>query len=403
MNTQIRGSFQWMKSLNKSIILNKVRLEGPISRAKIAKQTQLTPPTVSNIVKELLESQLVIESTQGESSGGRKPTMLEINAQNFYVIGLDVGPKFLRSILSDLNGTILSSDIVKIPEQVTITKLVEMMKEAVHSITESNQDSKEKFIGIGIGMHGVVDVDKGISLYAPSLQLRNISLKEIFEEEFNLLVKVENDARALALGESWFGNGNGTQNVITVNVGRGIGAGIVIDGKLFRGKNQIAGEVGHMTVDIAGPQCDCGNHGCLQTLAAGPALVKRALRGMSMGTSTTIPDFIENIDLEELSGNDIFQAAKAGDIFSKDILYETGVYLGIGLTNIIHTLNPDRIVVGGGVSNAGDFILNPIKETIQKRSLTKEAKETEIALSMLGDYGTALGAVSLVLVELFTK
>ncbi|UOQ43639.1 ROK family transcriptional regulator [Halobacillus salinarum] len=399
MSTQIRGSFHWMKSLNKSIILNKIRMDGPISRADIAKQTKLTPPTVSSIVKELIESKLVIESNQGESSGGRKPTMLMINASNFFVIGLDIGPKWLRAVIADLNGKSYDSAIHHIPASITEQLLIELTTDTIESIFSAHPESQEKVIGIGIGMHGVVDADAGIATYAPSLDLRNIPFKEVLEKKFNLIVKVENDARALSLGEAWFGKGSNSEHVITVNVGRGIGAGIVIDNKLFRGKHQIAGEIGHMTIDLSGPLCDCGNYGCLQTLAAGPALVKRAVKSMSMHPESSLHSFKE----EDITGKVIYEEAVKGDAFCKEIFEETGVYLGTGLTNVIHTLNPERIVIGGGLANAGDLLLDPIKATITRKALTKEAKETEIVFSNLGKFGTALGAVSLLLVEMFAK
>ncbi|WLD92799.1 ROK family transcriptional regulator [Alkalihalobacillus sp. AL-G] len=401
MHEGLRGSFQLMKSLNRSIILNKIRVEGPISRADIAKQIQLTPPTVSNIVKELIDTGFVFESKQGESiGGGRKPTLLELNARNFYIIGLDVGPKYLRTIMADLNGKLIESSSEIIPESVTNEGLIELMRNAIKNIIDNYQKEKEKFIGIGVGMHGAVDVQKGISLFAPSLHLRDIPIKEIFEYEFDMLVKVENDARAMALGESWFGNGNGSKNVITINVGRGIGAGVVLDGELFYGEHFIAGELGHMTIDLSGPKCDCGNYGCLQTLADGPAIARRAIKEISIGSDSILTDWVEG-KLEQIDGELIYKAAERGDELCINILKQTGKYLGIGLTNLIHILNPERIVIGGGVSNSGEFILGPLKETIQKRVLTNAAKKTDIVLSNLGENGGAIGAVALILVEIF--
>ncbi|MCP8617545.1 ROK family transcriptional regulator [Salirhabdus salicampi] len=397
----LRGSFQLMKSLNRSVILNKIRSDGPISRAEIAKQTKLTPPTVSNLVKELLNTGIIVESSQGESvGGGRKPTMLELNANNFYIIGLDVGPTHLRTVMSDLAGNPVETFKSAIPSNLTNDELLDLMRQAVSSILEKYKKDKDKFIGIGVGMHGVVDVNNGVGLFAPSLKLSDIPIKEVFEEEFHMIVKVENDARVLALGESWFGQGNGSKNVITVNVGRGIGAGIILDGKLFYGKHFIAGEIGHMTIDIGGPRCDCGNFGCLQTLAAGPAIAERALKELSIGRESMLTDMVENLD--DIDGKIVSMAANQGDPLSIDLIQQTGRYLGIGLTNLIHTLNPDKIIIGGGVADAGDLLLSSIKETINKRLITNAAKETDIVRSSLGEYGTAMGASALIFVELFT-
>lgn len=394
------GSFQLMKSLNRSIILNTIREKGPISRADIAKLTKLTPPTVSNIVRELLESKIVIESNQGESRGGRKPTMLIINARNFYIIGLDVGPKDIKILLTDLNANIVEELEKDIPKHITNDSLLSLMKESIIDLLNKKPLDHQNIIGIGVGMHGVVDVERGISLFAPNLQLHDIPIKDYLEKEFKMLVKVENDARAMALGEAWFGNGNGAHSIACVNVGRGIGAGIIIDGKLFHGEHFIGGEIGHMTIDIDGPKCTCGNYGCLQALAAGPVIAERTAKQIALGRESLLTEMVDG-NLEKISGELIHQAAEKGDALSQEILAESGRYLGIGLTNLIHTVDPDRIVIGGGVSKSGDYILDNIKKTIKQRALTASAKQTQILLSKLGTHATAIGAISLLLVELF--
>lgn len=401
-NEIVTGSFQMMKSLNRSIILNTIRRKGPISRAEIAKKTKLTPPTVSNIVKELLESRIVMESNQGESKGGRKPTMLIINAKSYYIIGLDVGPRNLRVVLTDLNANLLDSSEQGIPDEITNDKLLALMKDSISTILAKAHIDQEKMIGIGIGMHGMVDVEKGVSLFAPNLHLRDIPIKEYLEREFKMVVRVENDARAMALGESWFGSGIGADSVVCVNVGRGVGAGIIINGRLYHGENFIGGEIGHMTIDIDGPKCSCGNYGCLQTMAAGPVIPERASKEIAMGRKSILNDMVDG-QLENLSGALVYKAAKKGDALATEILAQTGRYLGVGLTNLIHTLNPKQIIVGGGVSKSEHFILDSVKETIQQRALTIAAKKTEVNLSELEDNATAIGAVTLLLVELFSS
>jgi N-acetylglucosamine repressor len=394
------GSFQLMKSLNRSLILNTIREKEPISRADVAKVTKLTPPTVSNLVRELLETEMIIESNLGTSKGGRKPTMLVINARNFFIIGLDVGPKHIKAVLSDLNANILQRHKVKIPFPTTNEKLLQQLKEVIIQI--KNGLDKSKLIGIGVAMHGMVDVKNGISLFAPNLQLRDIPIKEYLESEFNILVKVENDARAMAIGEYWFGIGKEIDYMAAVNVGSGIGAGIVIDGKLLYGENDISGEIGHMTIDIDGLKCSCGNYGCLQTLASGPALSERAIKEIAIGKESLLTELANN-ELEKIDGAMIYQAALKGDQLSINSLQETARYLGIGLTNFIHTVNPKRIVIAGGVSKANEFILDTVKQTIEARALTNSAKKTEVMISELGDDATSIGAVALIFTEVFSS
>lgn len=382
---QLRGTFQMMKSVNKSLILNKIRTNQPISRAQIAKDTKLTPPTVSNIVKELLEQEIVKESELGVSKGGRKPTMLQINSNRFYVIGVDVGPNTIDCLITDLSGNVLERSSNKLNGELTNVQFLTKLKDILHHIIQSITE-QEKIIGIGIAMHGVVDVENGISLFAPNLKLNNIPIKEELEKEFDLVVKVENDARAMALGESWFGQHGNPFSMLVVNIGSGVGAGVVVNGKLYHGANDLAGEVGHMTIDINGEICDCGNKGCLQTFATGAAIVKRANQ-------------ISNEPIK--SGEEVYKLAKNGIQEYITILEETGRIIGIGLTNLIHIINPELIVLGGGVTKSEKFLLNPIKEEIRNRGLTKNAMETKVVISSHGDDATLLGAISLVLIELF--
>ncbi|MCF6410001.1 ROK family transcriptional regulator [Pseudalkalibacillus salsuginis] len=396
-----RGTFQLMKSINRSSILNMIREKGPISRAEIAKQTSLTPPTVSNIVKELIESKFVIETTQGTSQGGRKPTLLEINADQFYIIGIDVGRYKMNFVVSNLFGDLKDSNVLRIKEHPTKEDILNTMKKGIHTLLEREKNG-QKFLGIGVGMHGIVDVEKGISLFAPSFQLYDIPIKLELEKEFDMLIKVENDARTMTLGESWFGHGNNEDHIVGVNVGHGIGAGIMINGRLFHGDSDIAGEIGHVTIDLSGPKCTCGNYGCLQALAGGPAIAARAIKELKTGKYSRILDIVDS-DLEIVDGKVVYEAACAGDEFSIELLNQTGRYLGIGLINLIHTLNPERIIIGGGVSRAGDFLMDGIKETLHSRGLTKKAKETPIVLSKLGENASAFGSCVLILEEIFER
>ncbi|WP_134704563.1 ROK family transcriptional regulator [Ammoniphilus sp. YIM 78166] len=390
------GSFQLMKSLNKSLILNVIRLDGPISRAEIAKKTNLTPPTVTNLVAELLASNLVIESDLGTSSVGRKPIMLRIHASAFQVIGIDVGASHLKLVSTNLNAEIQETLLVKMPNPITAPSFLELLIHSVDTLLEKSQLQKDTILGIGIGMHGLVNPKQGVADYAPNLALRHIPIREKLETAFNLPVEIENDVRAMALGESWFGNGQGIENFICVNVGMGIGAGIILDHKLFTGASFTAGEIGHTTIEIEGPKCSCGNHGCLQALAAGPAIASRVQEEIRLGRESLIAELVHG-DVEEITGETVHQAALQGDPLAIEALKNTGRYLGIGVANLINILNPSRIILGGGVSKAGEFILGPMKETVEKRALNSAS----ICEVKLGDFGTAIGAATLVLQKLF--
>lgn len=383
-----RGTFQLMKSVNKSLILNKIRTDAPISRAQIAKETKLTPPTVSSMVKELLEQGIVRESEYGVSQGGRKPKLLHINSDNFYIIGVDAGPERIEGILSDLSGTILARTSSTIALPTSNQAFISLLIENIDELIEKQEMKKQKIVGIGIAMHGVVDTDTGTSLFAPNLKLRNIPIKEKLEAEFQLPTQVENDARAMALGEAWFGGHAEFKSMVAVNIGRGVGSGVVIDGKLFHGNQNIAGEIGHMTIDINGKLCECGNRGCLQTFITGKAISERAKEKVTEPT-------------DELTGEKVHDLAVKGNQAAITVFQETGKIIGIGLTNLIHLVNPEKIVLGGGVMKSEKFMMPVIKQTITDRALTTAAKQTEIVITKLSSDATLLGAVALLLEELF--
>lgn len=384
-----KGTFQWMKSLNKSIILNKIRTDAPTSRAQIAKEAKLTPPTVSSNVKELIKEGIVKESELGESLGGRKPTMLMINNQAFYVVGVDAGPQTITCILSDLSGKVAKRTSSELTTPITNKQFIYRLKESIREILEYMPSKLDKMIGIGVAMHGVVEVETGTSLFAPNLGLTNIPIREELEKEFDLDVKVENDVRAMALGESWFGDHGELRSMLAINLGRGVGAGLVIDGKLYHGAQDIAGEVGHMMMDPRGNLCECGNKGCLQTFASGPAIAERA-KGL-------LADELA----DAITGEKVYELAIEGDKECINILEEAGEMIGIGLTNLIHIINPEKIVLGGAVTKAEQFILPKVKQTIEQRVLTPQAKRTEVTITKLGDDATIIGAAALLLVDLF--
>jgi glucokinase-like ROK family protein len=389
-----------MKSLNRSLILNTIRTHGEVSRAEIAKITKLTPPTVTNIVAELLDNKLVIESDLGASTGGRRPIMLRINAEAYHIVGVDIGIRRLRAVVTNLNADIKASETLALPPRVDQAALIGHLINTVKIVLKKASISERDLMGIGIGMHGLVDPSAGKAIFAPNFGLRDVSLREPLEEEFQVPVHVENDVVAFALGESWFGEGTDTGNFIAVNIGEGVGAGIVLNGQLYKGATYSAGEIGHTTVDMDGPRCTCGNYGCLQSLVSGPALVRQAAQRMQAGEQTLIRELCGG-DLDSITGEMIDAAARQGDALALDIFKRTGRYLGIGLANLINTLNPRKIILGGGVTNAADLFLEETRRTIHERAMDTPANAVSIVITNQGEYASAIGAVTIVLDGLF--
>ncbi|MCU7556127.1 ROK family transcriptional regulator [Macrococcus capreoli] len=382
-----RGTFKQMKSTNKSLILNNIRQCDVTSRAQIAKDTSLTPPTVSAIVKELIESNLVMETEElGASQGGRKPKLLKINHSGHHIFGLDVSSQRVLGIITDLNGKILFEEEITLPRPIDNTKFLECMMQIIDTLFTYSK--KNKVLGIGIAMHGIVNSEDGVAIFAPNLNLKNIPLKEILEDKYEVKVKVENDVRSMVLGEVWFNGNESFQNLVLINLGSGVGSGVIMDGKLIRGSQGLAGEFGHMIVNIhEGIKCDCGNYGCIETLISGMAIEKKA----------KAKKLIE----EKESAKQLRQLADKGNKEAKQIFEEVGLVLGIGITNLIHLINPDKIILSGGISNANEYFLPKVKEIIHRSEMISQVGETLIEVSTFKQNAASLGACALFLEELY--
>ncbi|EGK13287.1 transcriptional regulator [Desmospora sp. 8437] len=394
------GSFRWMKSINKSTILNVIRLQGPVSRAEIAKVTRLTPPTVTNIVGELLRDGWVVECELGESTGGRKPILLNINHGAFNVVGVYAGVKTIRVLSADLAGNTGDEQLLAVPSRPTVKTYTDLLTGAVGSVVDRIRGKGIPLLGIGVGMHGLVDPREGVSRFAPNLAFTDLPLRSILEEKFNVSVEVENDVRARAVGESWFGHGRGADPFICVHVGTGVGAGMMYEGRLLHGPSFTAGELGHTVIDPAGPVCGCGNRGCLEAFVSGPATLERARRRLAAGEPSLLRSRV-GADGEQLSGPDLTAAAAEGDRLAVEELAETGRCLGIALANLINLLNPRKIILSGGMIAAGAFVLDPLRRTVEERVLSTPAKEVSIVVSELGERAGVIGAFTLVLQKWF--
>lgn len=401
MQPPVTGNFQWMKALNRSLVLNRIRTEGPISRADIAKRTSLTPATVTNLVQELLEDGFVVESDTGRSSGGRKPILLRIQPSAYQVIGIDVGVGQIKAALADLEAAPLALVTKALPAHPEPAAFLELLRDITEELLAQSDKPRSRIAGIGVGMHGVVDSKHGVSLFAPGLQLRNVPIRESLEAAFGIPVHVENDVAAMALGELWFGAGQDADHFICVNIGDGVGAGIILDRRLYRGSSFSAGEIGHTALELDGPLCVCGSRGCLQTFVSGPALANQARREIERGRSSLLGD-ARNASQTSITGQRVGEAARQGDSLALELLQQAGTRLGISLTNLIHTLNPQAILLCGGVAGSADLFLDSLKEAVRSRALEDSLRHLRIEVSPLLGSPVPVGAITIVLSRLFS-
>ncbi|MGJ7045577.1 ROK family transcriptional regulator [Thermoanaerobacterium thermosulfurigenes] len=386
-------SYKLLKGMNESLILNVIRHNKYVSRSEIAKITNLTPPTVTNIINKLLEDGLVKEDKLGESSGGRPPVILKINNEAFDIIVIIIGTDIMEEYLLDAELTIRESkvDNIKKEDSESIFKLL------FDRIRHLKDISKKEIAGIGIVVRGPVKSSEGISVFSPNIGWRNVPIKDMIEKEFGIPTFVENDVRAMALGEFYNGIAKNVGNVVFLKVGHGIGSTIILDGKIYRGINDMAGEIGHTTIDVAGPKCSCGNYGCFEALASEKALVNNVVKRIKEGSYSLVSEYV-NGDLENITTRFVYKAAEEGDEVALSELNKIAIYLGIGIANIVNVFSPELVLISGGIVRGRKFIEDVVLDTIKRRSFEANYSSCSIAFSN-PDYNTALMGISNIILD----
>ncbi|WP_342027748.1 ROK family protein [Lihuaxuella thermophila] len=347
--------------------------------------------TVSTLVGELIEENLVYEIGPGKSSGGRRPVMLLFNKLAGYAIGVDLGVNYILTVLTDLQGNIVGEETCELHNR-SLDEVIPLLKKSIQSVSNQTPKCTYGIVGIGIGVPGLVD-DKGLVLFAPNLGWKNVNLKEMIATEFNTPVIIDNEANAGAYGEKLFGVGKGISNLVYVSAGIGIGTGIILNNELYRGRSGFSGEIGHLIIEVNGKKCSCGNKGCWELYASERALVEEATSLLS-GNS--------GLGKEEIDLSYLVKLANQGKPEVIRLFNQIGEYLGIGITNIINTFNPEMIIIGNRLTMAEPWISNPIHRVVENRSLPYHRKDLRIEFSNLSVYSSALGAASLAVSSFFS-
>ncbi len=380
---------------NEAALLDIIRRRGPVSRAEIARLSGLTPPTVTTLTARLEKLELIQKDRIGESSGGRRPLLLKLNPDKEMIVIIHIRSYKMVGYLFDPSLGIHykhSSSIRDMTQQQVVDLLVAMVGECC-------KEAQEKILAIGVVARGPVRAKEGISVFAPNIGWRNMPLKYILEERYRLPVFVENDAKALTNGEYYYGKAKDAANLLLLKVGYGIGSGLMFGGSLYRGANNSAGEVGHMTMDPDGPRCSCGKAGCLEALASESALVEFMLQALRMGEQSLVIEAIDG-ELQRLSADEIYQAAMAQDQLALSILKKVAHNLGVGIANMVNALNPELIVIGGGLAAAEEFIAAEVKATVEEMSFESCSSVLEIRYSNETSLNTVKGMADMVLSEI---
>jgi len=274
-----------------------------------------------------------------------------------------------------------------------VDRIVAMIRDAVRDASREGALDKDAFLGIGLGSPGPLDRETGTVLETPNLGWRNFPLRDLIARSIGLPAVLDNDANAATLGEWWQGAARGVNNVLGVTLGTGIGGGIVLDGEVYHGASDVAGEIGHTTIDSNGRKCACGNYGCLEAYASGPAIAARAIEGLEAGAESLLPDLVDG-DLQRITAAHVSEAIITGDRYAADVMRQTAEFLGTGIANFVNVLNPELIVVSGGVTRAGDHLFGPLRAEVRKRAFKVASDACQIVPSDLGDTAGVIGAAA---------
>lgn len=312
-------------------------------------------------------------------------------------IGIDVGGTNVKIALVDDNGKIIYSNSVPTYAKMGYEYTVNNIKQAIKDLMKETNTTPSDIEGIGFDFPGQVDCKTGVVKLAPNIPgWVNVPIAQMIEDEFHIPTRIDNDVRCAALGELKFGAGRGCENFICITVGTGIGSGIVINGKVVRGATNAAGELGHIKLQMnGGPICGCGDTGCLEAFASGPAIVAMAQEYIKGGKSTKFREMAA-AEGGEITPYMIAKAAEEGDPVAKRIFEIVGEYIGIGLTSVINLLNPERVIIGGGVAESGELLLGPIRKTIKERAMVVAGNAVEIVPAQLGNSAGVIGASMLI-------
>jgi glucokinase-like ROK family protein len=389
----------WVRRKNRAIILETLRTSRTLSRAGLAAVTRLNPSTVSSIISELMSDQLVRETEFVQPATGRPGRLVELNPLGGCSVGVEINVDFVMVILTDFTANILLRVRLALQPTDSQASILDRVERLIAQALVTGQSRGLRPLGIGVGLPGLVKFPNGELKLAPNLHWENVSLQELWTEKFTLPVYVDNEANVAALGEFYFGEAQGIENFVYLSAGIGLGGGALINGKLFRGANGYACEVGHMTIDPLGSRCSCGKRGCLETLAGPWAVVDRVKRTLLLGAQSRWSN-LDDGQLTSLTFAMVFEAAQAGDPLAVTVLEDIGSALGIGVTNLVNIFNPERIVLGGAFSLASSILLPIVEREVKQNSLAPSAENVQITASALGADACVLGAVSLVLDEI---
>ncbi len=385
------------KNLQKKKIVRCLYLRGASTISEVINSMELSAPTVQSLLDEMAEEGLVEIKGPGTSKGGRRPNLYGLKNNAFFILAIDIGRQSTRvSVFNNNNETLTGIRYIPLKLENEF-RVIDQIHEFANAVVEESGIDQRKIVGVGIDMPGLVDTEKGINY---SYLNFDTPLRTIFEERFNKPVIILNDAQAKAAAEFRFGQATGKKNVLVLHIGSGLGTGMILNGKPYFGSQGFSGEFSHIHMVEKGTLCHCGKRGCLETIASGMALTRNVISSLQKGEESSILDIV-NHDYDKINHKIILDAALNGDQFAINHLAEIGRELGKGIAILVQILNPELIILGGRISEAGKYLTLPLEQSLFQYSIPKLRDELQIVISELGDKANLLGSVISVMENIF--
>jgi len=394
------GNSKYILRVNKRKVLNLIYNSKSISRAEVTKVSGISAPTVSRIVDGFIEEKLVEEVGIGQSTGGRRPKLLRLAAADNYIIGIDLGTTNIYGVLADLNASIIHEEKRPTKLEEGFFSIMDQTAEIIDQLSQKTAEKKKRLCGVGMAVAGLINKNRNIVEFSPNFHWHDVDIIGTLGQRFSVPIYFDNVTRVMALGELCYGVGKQYKNFVFINIGYGIGAGIIIDGQPLLGAVGMAGEFGHITVDKdSKTQCDCGNFGCLEALASGQGIARAARNELKKGAQSNLLEMCGG-DINKVTAEMVAEAAKKGDSLAWNIFSQAAEYIGLGISALINLFNPEVVVLGGGVIQAGEILFDNVRKTIRARALNRSARGVPLLPATFGLKAAAMGAVSLVMNKL---
>ena len=322
------------------------------------------------------------------------PGRQKVKRHKLPVLAIDLGGTKIRTVIISDEGQILAREYHRTVANEGAQMVIERMLSAINRLLRIQDLDSSQLLSISVASAGVIDMKKGMVTISPNLPgWRDIPLRDIINEKYGINTLLLNDASAAALGEHRFGAGRGIKNLIYLTVSTGIGGGIIINNTLYCGPSGSAGEIGHMTIDVNGSRCKCGNIGCLEALASGTAVAHEAKKRLSYGERSSLTELVEG-KIEDITADKVSLAAQGSDTLATEIIAQAATYLGIGMVNLVNIFNPEMIIIGGGMAQMGELLFAPARQVVLERAFQLPAQAVRIVPAQLGDDAGVLGAAA---------